>query len=176
MKPIVDVASATVVWNTVVALRFTNGVRGILDLRDVAKGPLFDELKRTGQLERFKVDPGLGTLVWPNGADIAPETLLNAVRSYPGALASARSMYKASRRGASHRVMFDQRWTRVSHEVRGRVHGTSYILTVAPETSRLIGRPDNCFVHVSSEHEPSELGTVADALARTLGAANSVVR
>jgi hypothetical protein len=41
---------------------------------------VFEPLKDVEYFKRFKVAPDLGTLVWPNGADFAPEFLHDAVR------------------------------------------------------------------------------------------------
>jgi hypothetical protein len=69
--------------------RFNDDVRGTVDLESWLDGPIFEPLKDRSYFERFFIDGG--TVVWPNGADIAPETLYEAVK-----LASA----AASRAGA----------------------------------------------------------------------------
>lgn len=52
---------------------FNNGKKGIADLSEALKGPVFEPLKNPEQFARFQVDPELETIVWENGADLAPE-------------------------------------------------------------------------------------------------------
>jgi hypothetical protein len=52
---------------------FNDGVDATLDFSDWLEGPVFAPLKDPSYFARFFVDGG--TVVWPNGADIAPETL-----------------------------------------------------------------------------------------------------
>ena len=52
---------------------FNNGKKGIADLADALKGPMFEPLKNTQAFARFKVDAELETIAWENGADLAPE-------------------------------------------------------------------------------------------------------
>mgnify|MGYP001552207149 CR=1 FL=1 len=54
---------------------FNDGKIGVVDLRHVLKGPMFDKLKDKKRFAQLKVDKELDTIVWPNGADIAPEYL-----------------------------------------------------------------------------------------------------
>jgi Protein of unknown function (DUF2442) len=56
-------------------LMFSDGRRGVADLRGVAAGPVFEPLRDPEFLARGRVDPETRTLCWPNGADIAPEYL-----------------------------------------------------------------------------------------------------
>ena len=58
---------------------FTDDVQGTLDLQGWLEGPVFEPLKDRTYFQRFFVDGG--TVVWPNGADIAPETLYEAIKS-----------------------------------------------------------------------------------------------
>lgn len=56
-------------------LSFSDGANGSVDLESSLWGPVFQPLK---DVERFKeafLSPVLHTVVWPNGADFAPEYL-----------------------------------------------------------------------------------------------------
>ena len=54
-------------------LVFNDGVEGTVDFADWLTGPVFEPLKDRAYFERFFIEGG--TIMWPNGADIAPETL-----------------------------------------------------------------------------------------------------
>lgn len=59
-------------------LTFADGFVGDVDLSDRFKapnGPMFQPLQDVDYFARVSVDPELGTVVWPNGADLAPEVL-----------------------------------------------------------------------------------------------------
>lgn len=59
-------------------LTFADGLVGDVDLADRLKaprGPMFEPLRDVEYFARVSVDPELGTVVWPNGADLAPEVL-----------------------------------------------------------------------------------------------------
>ena len=59
----------------VVFLRFQDGVEGEVDLQPQLYGEVFEPLKDRDYFRQFRVDPDLHTIVWPNGADFAPEFL-----------------------------------------------------------------------------------------------------
>ena len=61
-------------------LRFADGTEGEVDLRNELDGEVFEPLKDRDYFEQFKLHPELRTVVWPNGADFAPEFLRAAVR------------------------------------------------------------------------------------------------
>lgn len=61
-------------------LRFGDGVEGEVDLSSEIHGEVFEPLKELEYFRRFQVHPELRTLVWPNGADFAPEFLRSSVR------------------------------------------------------------------------------------------------
>jgi hypothetical protein len=61
-------------------LTFGDGVVGAIDLADELWGEMFEPLRDPLQFNRVHVDPELGTVVWPNGADLDPEGLHDAVR------------------------------------------------------------------------------------------------
>lgn len=56
-----------------IRLTFNDGLEGIVDFSDWLSGPIFEPLKQPSYFTRFFIDGG--TVAWPNGADIAPETL-----------------------------------------------------------------------------------------------------
>lgn len=60
-----------------VELTFSDGVRGVVDLanRIVGRGGVFASLEAPEFFRQVVVDSELGTLVWPNGADICPDLL-----------------------------------------------------------------------------------------------------
>lgn len=62
-------------------LRFKDGLEGELDLADEMWGEVFEPLKAETEFAKLKADPELHTLVWPNGADFAPEWLWSEVRA-----------------------------------------------------------------------------------------------
>jgi hypothetical protein len=60
-----------------IRLTFNDNSEGTVDFRTWLDGPVFEPLKATDYFQRFFIDGG--TVAWPNGADIAPETLYEGV-------------------------------------------------------------------------------------------------
>ena len=75
-----DVIEVRYVREYVVWLRFHDGTFGEVDISRSFKGPVFEPLRNVEFFKQVRVDPELGTIVWPNGADIAPETLYERVQ------------------------------------------------------------------------------------------------
>lgn len=61
-------------------LRFNDGAEGEVDLSSELNGPIFEPLRDTHFFRQLTVHPELRTLVWPNGADFAPEFLRDSIR------------------------------------------------------------------------------------------------
>lgn len=73
---LIDVTGVEVLHDHVVRLRFSDGCEGVLDLGPDLWGPIFEPIANDYKLFReVRVDPEIGTIVWPNGADLAPEVL-----------------------------------------------------------------------------------------------------
>lgn len=62
-------------------LELSDGLSGIVDLSDALWGPMFEPLKDLEQFKRFTVSDAFHTLVWENGADLAPEYLRERLAS-----------------------------------------------------------------------------------------------
>jgi hypothetical protein len=60
-------------------IRFNDGIEGELDLANELDGEVFEPLKDIRKFRDFKIDPVLETIVWENGADLAPEFLYDNV-------------------------------------------------------------------------------------------------
>jgi len=72
----VRIASVEPLEGLRVRLLFTDGTKRELDLTPYLRGPVFETLKRDPALFRaVRVDEELGTIVWPNGADLCPDVL-----------------------------------------------------------------------------------------------------
>jgi len=52
---------------------FSDGRTGIADVSESLSGPVFEPLREPAFLARGTLDSELGTIVWPNGAEMAPE-------------------------------------------------------------------------------------------------------
>lgn len=61
-------------------LRFSDGAEGEVDLGGELDGEVFEPLKDAAYFKAFELHPELRTLVWPNGADFAPEFLRAGLR------------------------------------------------------------------------------------------------
>ena len=61
-------------------LRWSDGSQGEVDLAGELEGPIFEPLKDQHYFRSFILSPEMHTLVWPNGADLAPEFLRERTR------------------------------------------------------------------------------------------------
>jgi hypothetical protein len=61
-------------------IRFSDGAEGEVDLSRELTGPIFAPLRNVEEFRRVSLHPELRTLVWPNGADLAPEFLREMLR------------------------------------------------------------------------------------------------
>lgn len=62
-----------------IRLTFNDGLEATVDFQRWLTGPVFQPLKQPAYFRKFFVDGG--TVAWPNGADVAPETLYEAARA-----------------------------------------------------------------------------------------------
>jgi hypothetical protein len=74
------VKEAKYLHDFVIWLRFNDGAEGEIDLENELDGEVFGPLKDPQLFRNFRVDPELQTVVWDNGADLAPEFLYENMR------------------------------------------------------------------------------------------------
>lgn len=81
-----DITEAAVVRHGVLHLTFADGLSGEVDVLDRMRGPVFQTARTLTGFARVAVDRETGTVTWPGGADLAPDTLYERVRTgiWPG--------------------------------------------------------------------------------------------
>jgi hypothetical protein len=72
---ILRITDAAVVGPHLLRLSFNDGVQKTVDLSGQLTGPVFEPLRDPAFFARVELDRTCGTVVWPNGADFAPEAL-----------------------------------------------------------------------------------------------------
>jgi hypothetical protein len=70
---LLHVTAARYIGEYEIEVCFNNGRRRVADLSGALHGPVFEPLKDKTLFGQMRVDEELGTIVWPNGADLAPE-------------------------------------------------------------------------------------------------------
>jgi hypothetical protein len=73
MKALPAVVAADYRGEFKIRLVFSDGVDAVVDFEPWLEGPVFEPVRDPAYFARFFIEAG--TIVWPNGADIAPETL-----------------------------------------------------------------------------------------------------
>jgi hypothetical protein len=76
----------TVVEHGVLRLTFADGLSAEVSVLDRMRGPVFAEARTPTGFAKAAVDRETGTVVWPDGADLAPDTLYVRARTgtWPG--------------------------------------------------------------------------------------------
>ena len=81
---LIDIIEATPLEGYHVRFRFEDGVVGELDLSAIMRFEgVFAPLKDLTRFREFRVYPDLGTICWPNGADLDPAVLYARVTGTP---------------------------------------------------------------------------------------------
>lgn len=76
-----DITSVAVVRHGVLRLTFADDLAGEVDVLERMVGPVFSQARTTAGFVQVQVDLETGTVVWPGGADLAPDTLYERVRT-----------------------------------------------------------------------------------------------
>jgi len=76
-----EITGVTVVEHGVLELTFADGLKGRVEVLDRMRGPVFEKARTLEGFKKVSVDRETGTVVWPAGADLAPDTLYQRVRT-----------------------------------------------------------------------------------------------
>ncbi len=72
---ILHIVDAKLAGPTALDVTFNDGNRFVIDLRPLLMGVVFEPLLDPAVFAQFSLDPVCKTIVWPNGADLAPEAI-----------------------------------------------------------------------------------------------------
>lgn len=75
MAAIIHVTNVETIAPHRLRLRFEDGAEGVVDFSGRHWRGVFEPLADPAYFARVQLDEESGTIVWPNGADMAPETL-----------------------------------------------------------------------------------------------------
>lgn len=76
-----DITEVAVNRHGFLRLTFADGLTGEVEVLDRMRGPVFDEARTVDGFAKVKIDRETGTVTWPGGADLAPDTLYERVRT-----------------------------------------------------------------------------------------------
>ena len=79
-----DVTDVQVLGHCRLRLTFSDGLVGDVDLSHLrSRGGVFESLRDPEYFAQVHVDPEIGTITWPSGADLAPEVLYEKASAHP---------------------------------------------------------------------------------------------
>ena len=81
-----NITDVKVVSHGVLYVVFADGLSGEVDVLERMRGPVFEAARTPQGFAEAALDPESGTVAWPAGADLAPDTLYERLRTgiWPG--------------------------------------------------------------------------------------------
>jgi hypothetical protein len=81
---LMDIVGARALGDYRLHLRFEDGVEGVVDLAPhLSFQGVFEPLRDPAYFAQVRVDADLGTVAWPNGADLDPDVLYERITGTP---------------------------------------------------------------------------------------------
>jgi hypothetical protein len=81
---LMDIVAAKALGDYRLHLRFEDGVEGVVDLAPhLSFQGIFEPLRDPAYFAQVRVDADLGTVAWPNGADLDPDVLYGRITGTP---------------------------------------------------------------------------------------------
>jgi hypothetical protein len=79
-----DIVAANALGDYRLHVRFEDGVEGVVDLAPhLSFRGVFEPMRDPAWFAKVRVDRELGTVVWPNGADLDPDVLYGRITGKP---------------------------------------------------------------------------------------------
>ncbi len=76
-----DITAVSALRHGVLRLTFADGVTGEVEVLGRMRGPVFEQARTPAGFSAVTVDSESGTIVWPGGADLAPDTLYERIKT-----------------------------------------------------------------------------------------------
>lgn len=76
-----DITAVEVPRHGVLRITFSDGLVGEIEVLGRMRGPIFECARTPVGFVEVRVDTELGTVCWPGGADLAPDTLYERIRT-----------------------------------------------------------------------------------------------
>ncbi len=81
---LIDIVRVTPLANYEVELLFEDGTNGVVNVAEIVEFTgVFSPLKNKTYFDQVRVNPEIGTICWPNDADIDPDVLYSLVTGEP---------------------------------------------------------------------------------------------
>jgi hypothetical protein len=72
---ILHILDVEVIRDHILKIEFNDGTVKVVNVKPLLTGPVFEPLHDPDFFSNVTIDPIAQTVVWPNGADLAPEAL-----------------------------------------------------------------------------------------------------
>jgi hypothetical protein len=76
-----DITAVEVPRHGTLRITFADGLEGEVDVLGRMRGPVFERARTRVGFVEVRIDTELGTVCWPGGADLAPDTLYERIRT-----------------------------------------------------------------------------------------------
>lgn len=76
-----DITHVSVPRHGTLLIKFADGLEREVEVLSRMRGPVFERARTRAGFVEVSVDTELGTVCWPGGADLAPDTLYEHIRT-----------------------------------------------------------------------------------------------
>ncbi len=82
---LIDVIDVSPMENRTLQLTFADGLQAVINIDEIVKSytSIFTQLQEDAYFRQVRVSSDLGTIVWPNGADVCPDVLYSFASGRP---------------------------------------------------------------------------------------------
>ena len=82
---LIDVTDFSPIENRALRLTFADGLQAVINMDEIIQSYIgdFTKLQEDDYFRQVRVSSDLGTIVWPNGADVCPDILYSCASGCP---------------------------------------------------------------------------------------------